>query len=179
MECECQHHRCCRDRPSCRRLSAVNTHTVPSSIHPTSHPSHGPCPSLHHLTSSHPTCRSTPLPHTPIKTIRPFKPIVLAHRRQTAIPPQVKELPPAPAPSRQGFSSPPTSAQPVHSRAVFDPPSKRTHPHLHPPPPPSGQGPRLRFTSVPKFGSVSHTLSSSALPPPTRSWSIFGSGRVI
>jgi hypothetical protein len=157
-------------------------HTYRSIVHPPHLPSVSWALSLassSHLISPHVSFSNTTPPHAhqdhpPIQAHRSRPP---SSNRDTAS--QVKELPPTPAPSRQGLSSPPTSAQPVHSRAVFDPPSKRTHPHLHPPPPPSGQGPRLRFTSVPKFGSVSHTLSSSALPPPTRSWSIFGSGRVI
>jgi hypothetical protein len=141
----------------------------------------GPVPRF--ITSPHLTPRVV-LQHysqTPImETTRPFKHIVIAHRRQPTIPPlksPQKELPPTPAPSRQGLPSHPHLHHNPSTQEPFLTPLKthRTHPHLPPPPPPSGQAPRLRFTSLGSEARLgfSHSLSSSALPPPsTRSWSM-------
>lgn len=121
-------------------------------------PLKGPVPRF--VTSlPHPRVVSNTVFHTPIETIRQLKPVFLADRRQPAIPPQVslKELLHTPAPSRQVFHPYSHLHRNPSTHEPFLITSKRTHPHPHPhPPPPSEQGPRLRFTSVPKFDSISH-----------------------
>jgi hypothetical protein len=127
-----------------------------------------------HLISPH--CRfgrfPTPLPHTyqdhphihQARLCRPPSPTCDTASRvspeKTTTHPGSKpsSLSPLPHPYRNPSTQEPFSI----------PSSKRTDPHPHPPPP--SQGPRLRFTSVSKFGSVSkydsvrfHTLGSSVL----------------